>query len=220
MCGRYRLSRRKEVLAEHFDVDWNDLDWEPHYNIAPTQAVPVIRRDSGSANRQARRMRWGLIPSWATDPSIGARTINARSETAFNKSSFREPLRRQRCIVPADGFYEWQRAAKLKQPFCFEVGNGTIFAFAGLWDCWRDPQGKAVETCTILTTTPNQLLIDVHDRMPVILPPAHYDRWLDPNLQDSEAVMAMLKPFESQLMRKYPVSARVNSVKNLSLIHI
>jgi putative SOS response-associated peptidase YedK len=214
MCGRYRLSRRKEALAEHFGTDFADLDWEPRYNIAPTQSVPAIWRDDRGPTLHASLMRWGLIPSWATDPNIGARTINARSETAASKPSFREPLRKQRCLIPANGFYEWQRAAKRKQPFCFEVGDGGIFAFAGLWDRWRCPDGQAVETCTILTTTPNALLADVHDRMPVILAPEHYGCWLDPSMQDVASAVGLLKPFDSTLMKRYPVSTRVNLVAN------
>lgn len=214
MCGRYRLSRRKEVLAEHFGADFEDLDWEPRYNIAPTQSVPVIRRDDRGPTLHASLMRWGLIPSWATDPNIGARTINARSETAASKPSFREPLRKQRCLIPADAFYEWQRTPKRKQPFCFEVGDGGIFAFAGLWGRWRGPDGHAVETFTILTTTPNELLADVHDRMPVILAPEHYHRWLDPSMRDVASAASLLKPFDSKLMKRYPVSTRVNLVAN------
>jgi len=197
MCGRYRLSRRKEVLAEHFGADFEDLDWKPRYNIAPTQPVPVIRRDGKDPTLHASLMRWGLIPSWTKDPAIGARTINARSETAASKPSFREPLQKRRCLIPADGFYEWQRRVKGKQPFCFEVGDGGIFAFAGLWDRWRGPDGQAVESCTILTTTPNLLLADVHDRMPVILAPAHYGRWLDPSMQDVAIAVGLLRPFDS-----------------------
>jgi putative SOS response-associated peptidase YedK len=214
MCGRYRLSRRKEFLAEHFDTNFDDLDWEPRYNIAPTQAVAVIRRRGPSQTRQATMMRWGLIPSWASDPTIAARTINARAETAASKPSFREPLRNQRCLVPADGFYEWRRSAKEKQPFCFEVEAGAVFAFAGLWDSWRSPDGDALETCTILTTTPNDLLADVHDRMPVILPAELYDRWLDPGMHGLEGVLGLLKPYDPALMRRYPVSQRVNLVTN------
>jgi putative SOS response-associated peptidase YedK len=214
MCGRYRLSRRKEALAEHFGVDLDDLDWEPRYNIAPTQPVPVIRSNDRGPTLHASLMRWGLIPSWATDPAIGARTINARSETAASKPSFREPLQKRRCLIPADGFYEWQRRVKGKQPFCFEVGDGGIFAFAGLWDRWRGPDGQAVETCTILTTTPNKLLADVHDRMPVILAPGHYDRWLDPTMQHVASAVGLLRPFDSNLMRRYPVGTRVNLVAN------
>ena len=126
MCGRYRLSRRKEVLAEYFDADFADMAWEPRYNIAPAQSVPLVRRDQCGTLR-ASLMRWGLIPSWAADPSIGARTINARAESAATKLSFREPLQRKRCLIPADAFFEWKRLGKAKQPFCFEVGDARCF---------------------------------------------------------------------------------------------
>ena len=189
------------------------MDWEPRYNIAPTQPVPVVRRGYTGTFR-ASLMRWGLIPSWAADPAIGARTVNARSETVASKPSFRESLQMRRCLVPADGFYEWQRGARGKQPFCFEVGDGEIFAFAGLWDSWRGPDGQAIETCTILTTTPNDLLAGVHDRMPVILAPEHRDRWLDLSLRDAATAVTLLNPFASKLMRRYPVSMRVNLVAN------
>ena len=213
MCGRYRLSRRKEVLAEYFGADFADMDWEPRYNIAPTQPVPVLRRDQQGTLR-ASLMQWGLIPSWAGDPSVGDRTINAKAETAASKPSFREPLQRKRCLIPADAFFEWKRVGKAKHPFCFEVGDGAIFAFAGLWDSWRGRDGQSVESCTILTTTPNELLADVHDRMPVILAPEHHDHWLDPGMQDAAAAVALLKPFRSGLMRRYSVSTRVNFVAN------
>ena len=212
MCGRYRLSRRKEVLAEHFGVDDSDLDWEPRYNIAPTQPVPVVRSAGAGSKARISLMRWGLIPSWAGDAGIGARTINARAETAESKPSFRDPLRKQRCLIPADGFYEWQRAGKQKQPFCFEVGEGAVFAFAGLWDRWRGPSGEWVESCTILTTTPNQLLADVHDRMPAILAPRQYERWLDPAMQDAGRALALIEPFEAAQMHRYAVSTLVNRV--------
>lgn len=214
MCGRYRLSRRKEALSEHFGADFEDLDWTPRYNLAPTQPVPVMRRDPEGPTLQATLMRWGLIPSWATDPGIGARTINARSETAASRPSFREPLQKRRCLIPADGFYEWQRGAKGKQPFCFEIGDGGIFAFAGLWGRWRGPDGEVIHSCTILTTTPNELLADVHDRMPVILAPEHHGRWLDPSMQDVATAAGLLKPFDPKLMKRYPVSTRVNLVAN------
>ena len=214
MCGRYRLSRRKEILAEQFDTDFDDLDWEPRYNIAPTQPVAVIRQAGSGVDRKASIMRWGLIPSWAPDSTGAARTINARAETAASKPSFREPLQKQRCLIPADAFYEWRRSAREKQPFCFEVGAGDTFAFAGLWDRWRDPAGQFLETCTILTTTPNDLLADVHDRMPVILPVEDYDRWLDPGMQYLDRAARLLKPYDPNLMRRYPVSPRVNLVAN------
>ncbi len=159
-------------------------------------------------------MHWGLVPSWAAASKIGAQNINARSETAASKPSFRDPLRNQRCLIPGDGFYEWQRGAKMKQPFCFEVGDGALFAFAGLWDRWEGPDGLLVETCTILTTTPNELLADVHNRMPAILPPEHYGLWLDPTMQDLNRVVGLLKPYGVGQMRKFPVSTRVNLVSN------
>jgi len=172
MCGRYRLSRRKQLVEEYFDASGEE-DWSPRYNIAPTQPIAVVRQPDNSA-RGLSLLRWGLIPAWASDPGFGLKTINARSETVTTTASFSQPVRSQRCLIPADGFYEWKRTGKAKQPYCFEVGEGAIFAFAGLRDRWIDPQGKAVETCTIMTTTANTLLSDIHDRMPVIPNPADY----------------------------------------------
>ncbi len=159
-------------------------------------------------------MRWGLIPSWAKDPSIGFRAINARSETVTTTPSFREPFKSQRCLIPADGFYEWKREGKARQPFCFEVNDGELFAFAGLWDRWKEPGGNWIKTCTILTTTPNAVTSAVHDRMPVILHPDHYDLWLDPGMTNTAEAAEMLKPYDARAMRCYPVSSRVNQVAN------
>jgi putative SOS response-associated peptidase YedK len=214
MCGRYRLSRRRELLAEYFDTNFDDLEWEPRYNVAPTQSIPVLRQGENGAPWRASLMRWGLIPNWATDSNVGAKMINARSETAAVKPSFKWSLQKRRCLVPADGFYEWKRTGKTKQPYCFEVGDGELFAFAGLWDAWRDAKGQVIETCTILTTSPNDLLADVHDRMPVILAPDNYELWLDARMQDENRALAMLKPFEPKLMKRHPVSTRVNYVAN------
>jgi putative SOS response-associated peptidase YedK len=213
MCGRYRLSRRKQVVEEHFDTVSGEEEWTPRYNIAPTQPVPVIRQNPERHRREISLMRWGLIPSWATDASIGNKTINARSETIETTPSFRDPFRSQRCLIPADGFYEWKRQGKTKQPYCFEVTDGTVFAFAGLWDRWTDPQGKLIESCTILTTSANPLLADLHDRMPVILRPDDYDSWLDINPWNPRSRLQLLTPWTG-LMRRYPVSARVNQVQN------
>ena len=142
MCGRYRLSRRKQLVEEYCDTaDWQD-GWSLRYNIAPTQAVPVIRQHPKEPVRQVSAMRWGLIPNWAKDPSIAAGTINAKSETAATKPAFRDPLRLRRCLIPADGFYEWKRTGASKQPFCFEVNKGELFAFAGLWDGWKNAEGQ------------------------------------------------------------------------------
>ncbi len=159
-------------------------------------------------------MRWGLIPSWAKDTSGAARMINARSETAGTKPVFRDPLKYRRCLIPADAFYEWKRNGAAKQPFCFEVNEGELFAFAGLWDGWKDPSGNWLRTCSILTTTPNAVTSAIHDRMPVILDPASYDLWLDPGMTDVQVVSELLKPYDAMLMRCYPVSTRVNNVGN------
>jgi len=159
-------------------------------------------------------MRWGLIPSWSKDMSGAAMMINARSETAATKPAFRDPLTSRRCIVPADGFYEWQRRGKAKQPYCFEVNDDELFTFAGLWERWKDPNGHWIKSCTILTTTPNAVTSSVHDRMPVILNPDDYDLWLDPGFTDVAAVSEMLRPFDAWLMRSYPVSTRINHAAN------
>ncbi len=213
MCGRYRLSRSKELLAEHFDVEPDD-DWEPRYNIAPMQNVPVIRQHPAQPKRLGSRMRWGLIPFWAKDSSIGFKMINARAETVATKPAFRDALKQRRCLIPADGFYEWQKNGKAKTPFCFTMADDSIFAFAGIWDSWRNPEGKAIETCSIITTTTNALLIDIHDRMPVILPNDTYDLWLDPGFQKADTISDLLKPFDPVFMRRFEVSSRVNLVKN------
>jgi putative SOS response-associated peptidase YedK len=213
VCGRYRLSRRAEVLSS-FYAEYQGMDWDARYNIAPTQTVPVITQAANQPTRRASLMRWGLIPSWAKDAAVGAGMINARAETAAEKPAFREPLERRRCLIPADGFYEWKWTGKSRQPYCFELAERRPFAFAGLWDRWRAADGRALETCTILTTTPNQLLADIHDRMPVILAPASHDVWLDPGFQNVSALSAMLRPYDSEMMRRYPVSDRVNSIAN------
>jgi putative SOS response-associated peptidase YedK len=214
MCGRYRLSRRKQIIEEHFDTaDWQD-DWSPRYNIAPTQPVPVIRQHPKEPIRQLSLMKWGLIPKWAKDPSIATGTINAKSETAATKPAFRDPLKFRRCLIPADGFYEWKRTGASKQPYCFEVNGGELFAFAGLWEGWKNAEGQWIKTCSILTTTPNAVTSAIHDRMPVILNRDSYDLWLDPGMQDVAAISELLKPYDARVMRCYPVSTRLNHVEN------
>ena len=214
MCGRYRLSRRKQIIEEYFETaPWED-NWSPRFNVAPTQSIPVIRQHPKEPIRQISSMRWGLVPHWAKDPSIATATINAKSETAATKPAFRDPLRLRRCLIPADGFYEWKRAVASKQPHCFEVREGQLFAFAGLWDGWKDANGQWVKTCSILTTIPNAVTATVHDRMPVILDPASYDLWLDPGVQELAPLAELLKPYDGRLMRCYPVGSRVNYVGN------
>jgi putative SOS response-associated peptidase YedK len=204
----------KQIVEEHFDTSPWDDDWNPRFNIAPTQPVPVIRQHPKEPVRQISLMKWGLIPHWAKDPSIATNTINAKSETAADKPAFRDPLRLRRCLIPADAFYEWKKTRTSKQPFCFEVNNGESFAFAGLWDRWKDPNGGWIKTCSILTTTPNAVTSAVHDRMPVILDPASYDLWLDPAMSNVAEISELLKPFDANSMRSYPVSTRINSVAN------
>jgi putative SOS response-associated peptidase YedK len=184
MCGRFRLSRADKQIAEHFDTP-DEMEWSPRYNIAPAQRVAVVRQNSERPVRQFSLMRWGLIPYWAKDPSIGYKMINARAETVAEKPAYRESFKSRRCLIPADGFYEWKKAGKVKQPYHFGMADDSIFAFAGIWDRWKNPQGEVIETCLILTTTPNALLADVHDRMPVVLPLEHYDLWLDPGFKNT-----------------------------------
>ena len=214
MCGRYRLSRRKQILEEHFDSVSGTEDWNPRYNIAPTQPVPVIRQNPKEPVRELSLVRWGLVPRWVKDPSVAARMINARSETVSTKPAFSDALRFRRCLVPADGFYEWQKTGKVKQPYCFEINDGELFAFAGIWDRWNDASGKLLETFSIMTTFPNAVMSSVHDRMPVIVSPDSYDCWLDPGMKDVAAVSELLRPYDARLMRRYPVSSRVNSAIN------
>lgn len=214
MCGRYRLSRRKQLVEEYFDSVSGEDDWAPRYNIAPTQPVPVIRQNPKEPVRELSLIRWGLIPAWAKDSSAAASMINARSETAAMKPAFSDALKSRRCLIPADGFYEWARAGKTKQPYCFEVNEGALFAFAGLWDRWKDPSGQWVKSCSILTTTPNAVTSSVHDRMPVILDPDSYDLWLDPGMRDTDEASELLKPCDARLMRSYHVSSRINRVAN------
>jgi putative SOS response-associated peptidase YedK len=214
MCGRYRLSRRKQLVEEYFGGVSGAEEWSPRYNIAPTQSVPVIRQNPKEPARELSLMRWGLIPSWAKDPLAAAKMINARPETAATKPAFRDSLRLRRCLIPADGFYEWHRTGKTKQPYCFEVDDGKLFAFAGIWDRWKDPAGDAIKTCSILTTTPNALTAFVHDRMPVILDPDGYDLWLDPGVRDVKVASELLKPYDARTMLRYPVSTRINRVVN------
>jgi putative SOS response-associated peptidase YedK len=214
MCGRYRLSRRKQILEEQLAAVSDDADWSPRYNIAPTQFVPVVRQSRRTANRELSLIRWGLVPSWAKDSSKAASMINARSETVASRPAFSDALRSRRCLIPADAFYEWQKVGKTKRPYCFEVNRGELFSFAGLWDTWTGPSGRTLEMCTILTTTANALTGPIHDRMPVILDPRCYDQWLDPLATDTAVISDFLRPFEARLMSCFPVSSRVNRTVN------
>jgi putative SOS response-associated peptidase YedK len=212
MCGRYRLSQKKQVVEEYFESASEEEEWSPRYNIAPTQPVATVRQ--AGTNRILSTMRWGLVPSWASDISIGNRLINGRSESVLEKPAFRDSFRTRRCLIPADGFYEWEQAGKDRQPFHFGMKDGSLFAFAGVWDRWRSPTGRLLESCSILTTAPNKLLDDLHDRMPVILPQRHYEAWLTAPAAEAERLADLLVPYEASLMTRYAVSSLVNKPQN------
>ena len=212
MCGRYTLTTPKGRLAEEFGLSGELPEIPPSYNIAPTQDVATILGDG--EERRLEMMRWGLIPSWADDPEIGARMINARSETAAEKPSFRAAFKKRRCLIPTDGFYEWQKTNGPKQPFHIRLRDERPFALAGLWEMWQEDGGPEVHSCTILTTGANDLLAPVHNRMPVILDPENYDFWLDPDVQEKDSLTGLLKPYPSEALQAYPVSRFVNSPSN------
>ena len=201
-----------DSLDERFTFRGVDLSYRPRFNIAPTQKVLTAVSD-GSANRP-RLMKWGLIPFWAKDPSIGNRMINARAETVAEKPSFRQAFRRRRCLVLADGFYEWRRQGKVKIPMRIILKTGEPFGLAGLWETWKSPEGRVVESCTIVTTSANPMMEPIHNRMPVIVPRDAEARWLDPEEQDPAALSDILVPYVAGEMDAYEVSTLVNSARN------
>lgn len=213
MCGRFTLVADPADLQAAFPETSFPAAYAPRFNIAPTQPILVIPNNQRA---QADFALWGLIPSWSKDPSIASRLINARAETLAEKPSFRGSLKYKRCLIPASGFYEWKPSpgAKGKIPHYIALSSGLPFAFAGLWDEWAGPDGSPVKTCTIITTEPNRLMSEIHNRMPVILPPDAYAQWLDPSPQKGEDLLPLLKPFPTGLMRAYPVSTLVNSPAN------
>ena len=211
MCGRYSLKADLEDIQQRFEFLAGELVYSPRYNIAPTQ--PVLAVTSGT-DRRASYMRWGLIPSSARNATVGNRLINARGETVAERNSFRTAFIRRRCLVLADGFYEWQRAGKARRPMRIVMKSGEPFAFAGLWDSWRDPQGEVVRSCTIITTEANELIRPIHDRMPVILPRETESFWLDPDVDDPGALSSVLVPYSSHDMEVYEVSSLVNRPGN------
>ena len=210
MCGRFSLAAPGQLWFEIFGLS-DPPAWVPRYNIAPSQPVPAVLIPPDQPQAQFRLLQWGLIPSWAKAPRVGAEMINARAETAPTKPAFRAAFRRRRCLVLADGFYEWQRQARRKQPFYVRLHDGQPFAFAGLWEHWEGPEGAAIDSCALLTTEPNALMRPLHDRMPVILDPGAYALWLDPAIQDPDTVEPLLRPYSSEAMTAYPVSSRVNN---------
>lgn len=213
MCGRYTLKTAPEIVAQQFQLT-QPLMIQPRYNVAPSQLVPCIRASTALVEREGVFLWWGLIPSWATDPKIGMRLINARAETLAEKPSFRAAFRDRRCLVLADGFYEWRRAGQNKQPYFFQLRGGSPFALCGLWEYWKALDGSLIESCAIVTTESNTVLEPIHSRMPVILSPESYDLWLDPSRKDLTDLTSLLKPYPSDEMVAVPVSLRVNDPKN------
>ena len=211
MCGRYSLIADLGELAKRYEFDGDGLALKPAYNVAPTQDVLTV---VGGEARRSGFMRWGLIPWWAKNASIGSRMINARAETVSEKPAFRDALRRRRCLVLADGFYEWQRTGSVRKPMRVVMRSGEPFAFAGLWSVWRDPDGNRIPSCAIITTTANDLLRPVHDRMPVVLPRELEELWLDRSIDDPGALGSVLTPYLDDAMEAYEVSTLVNSAAN------
>lgn len=209
MCGRFTLSLDPDQLQMAFNLsEPPPADLAPRYNIAPSQAVAVI---ANGTSRKLEFFKWGLIPSWAKDPKIGNRLINARAETLAEKPSFRAALKKRRCLILADGFYEWKKEGKTKTPMYLRLKEGEPFAFAGLWETWKSPDDELIKSCTIITTEPNALVKKIHDRMPVILPAKAYDLWLSPDELPAEKTLPLLKPFAATQMKAVSVSPLVNN---------
>jgi putative SOS response-associated peptidase YedK len=213
MCGRFTLTTTPEEVAEHFGLDQMP-ELPPRFNIAPGQPIASIAKTSPSARPALALRLWGLIPAWAKDRKLASRLINARVETVAERPSFRDAFRSRRCLVPADGFYEWAaRAGGARQPVHIALSGRRCFAIAGLWESWRDPQGGRIESCTLLTTEAHPKLRALHDRMPVILDPADYAAWLDPRPADAAALMRLARGAPAEGFELKPVSRRVNDVR-------
>jgi putative SOS response-associated peptidase YedK len=214
MCGRFTLTATPEQLQQAIPgLNLAPAGMSPRYNIAPSQPVAVVPNDG---QMKLDYYVWGLIPSWAKDPTIGNRMINARGETLVEKPSFRTAFRRRRCLILADGFFEWRQVpgSKTKTPMYIRLKSGEPFAFAGLWENWNSPDGSNILSCTIITTTPNELLESIHNRMPVILPVSAYARWLEPGEQDPTLLQPLIQPYPADAMSAYPVSTLVNRPEN------
>jgi putative SOS response-associated peptidase YedK len=210
MCGRFTQTRPGREIADLLGLD-STPDLEPRYNIAPTQQVFAARQVESA--REGVWLRWGLVPSWASDLSVGTRMLNARAESLLEKPGFRAAFTRRRCLIPADGFYEWQTVGRKKQPIHFRLLDGRPFAIAGLWEHWSGPDG-VVESCTIVTTQSNELVRPLHDRMPVILDPERFAEWLDPHNSDLKLLQSWLTPFAADEMIAVPVNPVVNNARN------
>jgi putative SOS response-associated peptidase YedK len=218
MCGRFTLTATVDQLIDRFDIEFflQEEEYNPSYNVAPSQSVLAVIND-GARNKMGF-LRWGLIPPWAKDLSIGYKMINARAETLTDKPSFRNAYKKRRCLIVADSFYEWKRLdSKTKIPMRIKLKSNELFSMAGLWENWKSPEGKSIYSCSVITTSPNELVQDIHDRMPVILNPEDEKYWLDPSITDTTKLNPLLKPLDHTLMEAYEVSALVNSPKNNSI---
>ncbi len=211
MCGRYTLTATPEEIAQHFDLREVPA-LRPRFNVAPMQPVAAVRATADG--RRLGLLRWGLVPSWAKDPRSGSRMINARAERAATAPAFRAAMRARRCLLPADGFYEWQGRRGARQPFHLHLAGGGLFAFAGLWERWSSPAGETLETCAVLTTEANAVVRAIHDRMPVILSPTAYARWLDPELRDPAALADLLQPLPDEALEPRAVGLAVNDARH------
>lgn len=211
MCGRFVVRSSPEEIRRLLGYE-DTPNFPPRYNVAPTQPIAIVRIDRGK--RRFALTRWGLIPSWVKDPKQFALLINARAEGITQKASYRAAMQRRRCLVPADGFYEWQKTPGGKRPFYVHARNGGPMAFAGLWETWMDATGGEIDTAAIVTCPANAMLAPIHDRMPVVLAPEKYDAWLDTENVDAAAASALLKPAPEDMLQAYEISTRVNSVKN------
>lgn len=212
MCGRYSLTKPPEAMRQLFVFHGNLPNLPPRYNIAPTQDAPVIRLAKDGA-REFAQLHWGLVPPWSKDPKIAYSTINARAETVASKPAFRAAFKARRCLIPADGFYEWRKAGARKQPYRLAMKDDRLFAFAGLWERWEGKASETLESFTIIVTDANDLVKAVYDRMPVILDPADYESWLDP-VTPAEAAQKLLRPSPADAMKAYPIGTRINSPRN------
>jgi putative SOS response-associated peptidase YedK len=216
MCGRFVAASPPDEIARYFDAQAPEAALEPNYNVAPTNDVYAVLEDGRV--RKVEALHWGLVPSWAKSLSTGSKMINARAETVATKNAYRHAFKKKRCIIPADGFFEWKviKGQKAKQPYFIHRNDGEPLAFAGLWEVWHDPNNpdEEVHSCCIITGLPNEKVSDVHDRMPVILPPSAWDTWLDPDQQDIEALGKLLVPAPASIIDLYPVSTEVNNARH------
>jgi putative SOS response-associated peptidase YedK len=211
MCGRYTIIATPQQLRDIFR--YLELpNFPPRYNVAPTQPIPIVRLINGE--RHFALVRWGLLPSWVKDPKAFSLLINARGETVNEKASYKAAMKRRRCLIPADGFYEWQASGARKQPYYIRPKSGAPLAFGGLWETWTGPNGEELETAAIVTTTANRTLKAIHDRMPIIIPPEQFDLWLGDRDEDTKAATALIKPAPDDLLEAIPVSSGVNRVAN------